>query len=265
MSATPSGPANTSDTTPAPSLSSEEIERFADCGFLGPYTLCEEAEMAAWRSEIEAVLATPSPQSHNTLYDRPENPGHNRHQDAPILHRIATDPAILGRMASIVGPDLQLWRTHFFTKEPGGKEIPWHQDWNYWPLDPMQVVSVWIAIDPVDAANSAPRFIPGSHKQQVPHISAPERMQFNQMADPAHFDATKAQQMVMRPGQFVLFNERTLHQSDPNTSDRRRMGLAVRVIPPTTKVTTYDTDGHGVVQVAGKDTTGINRLVQPPL
>jgi ectoine hydroxylase-related dioxygenase (phytanoyl-CoA dioxygenase family) len=38
--------------------------------------------------------------------------------------------------------------TNFFVKEPVAKEIPWHQDFNYWPLEPPIIVSAWIAIDP---------------------------------------------------------------------------------------------------------------------
>ena len=75
-------------------------------------------------------------------------------------------------MAALYGPDLLLWRTNFFVKEPGAKEIPWHlfvvrkaldtlvgdnkrkssslalrQDRNYWPLEPPIIISAWIAVD----------------------------------------------------------------------------------------------------------------------
>lgn len=248
----------------APSLSAEQVAQFERDGFLGPFELCSATEMQAQHAAIDAAIAAGSPQGHNHLHGKQENPGHNRHQDNRVIYDISTNPAIIGRMASIMGPDLQMWRTNFFTKEPGGREIPWHQDWNYWPLDPMAVVSAWIAIDDVDAENSAPNFIPGSHKQPVPHVQAPERMQFGEMADPTKFDSSAKRQMIMRAGQFVLFNERTLHQSDVNSSQRRRMGLAVRVIPPTTRITTYDTDEHGVMQICGHDTIGQNRFVERP-
>ena len=48
--------------------------------------------------------------------------------DCPLIHELATHPAVVKRMAALYGPDLLLWRTNFFVKEPGAKEIPWHQD-----------------------------------------------------------------------------------------------------------------------------------------
>ena len=55
-----------------------------------------------------------------------------------------------------------------------------------------------------------------------------------------------------------LFNERTLHQSDPNHSNRRRIGLAVRVIIPIVKVLDWDSPEHTLITISGKDQLGIN-------
>ena len=94
----------------------------------------------------------------------------------------------------------------------------------------MKICSAWVAVDDVDVDNSAMHVIPGSHRQLVPHISATEDQVFEEQADPAHFDPSQAVPIELKTGQFVLFNERLLHWSKPNTSDRRRFGLAVRVL-----------------------------------
>jgi ectoine hydroxylase-related dioxygenase (phytanoyl-CoA dioxygenase family) len=170
-------------------------------------------------------------------------------------------------MAAIYGPDLVIWRSHFFCKEPGGKEIPWHQDLNYWPLEPVVNITAWVAIDPATRANSCVQFIPGSHQRAVPHVPSPAdgRMEFGQMADPAHVDTSRAIDMELRPGEFVLFNEKTLHHSEPNRSQQRRLGLAVRVTIPIVKV---DHDqlfpGHCCILLRGEDRLQLNRLTAPP-
>lgn len=45
--------------------------------------------------------------------------------------------------------------------------------------------------------------------------------------DPDPRDIVRA---VLRPGEFTLFNVRLAHSSPPNTSDDRRIGLAVRCV-----------------------------------
>ena len=68
----------------------------------------------------------------------------------------------------------------------------------------------------------------------------------------------------MKAGQFVLFNERTVHHSEPNRSQKRRIGLAVRVIMPIVKVLQWDAPEHALVQIAGEDRLQFNRTTQPP-
>lgn len=126
--------------TSAPAaLSTAEMARFRRDGYLGPHKLCSPAEMAALRPAIEQVLDTVAPHGSR---------GHNRHLDSRAVYDLATHPAIVERMAALYGPDLLLWRTNFFVKNRGSKAIPWHQDFNHWPLEPPVIVSAWIAVDP---------------------------------------------------------------------------------------------------------------------
>ena len=69
--------------------------------------------------------------------------------------------------------------------------------------------------------------------------------------------------LEMKPGEFILFNERTVHHSDPNRSQRRRLGLAVRVIIPIVKVLKWDAPGHSLVRISGEDRMGFNKVIEP--
>lgn len=241
-------------------MTAAECETFRRQGFAGPYAAMTPAEMAVVRARIEQeVMPTAGP--------NPRMWGQSRHLDQRVVWELCSHPAIVERMAALYGPDLILWRSHFFCKEPGGKEIPWHQDLNYWPLEPVVNITAWIAIDASTRENSCVQFIPGSHRRAVPHVPSPAdgRMEFGQMADPAHVDLSKAVDMVLQPGEFVLFNEKTLHHSEPNRSTLRRLGLAVRVTIPLVKV--YHDElfpGHACVQLRGQDTMGLNRMQPPP-
>jgi ectoine hydroxylase-related dioxygenase (phytanoyl-CoA dioxygenase family) len=237
-------------------LATTAIDQFRTDGYLGPYKLCEPEEMATVRGDVERVLQTPPP-DHDTL-------AHNRHMDHRCIYDLATHPAIVSRMASIYGEDLLLWRTNFFVKEPGAREIPWHQDYNYWPLEPAVIISAWIAVDPSTEANSCLQLIPGSHRNLLPHVTAGKEMAFHEMADPSLVDGKNARKIEMQPGEFVLFNERTLHHSSPNASLMRRIGLAVRVIVPIVKVLDWDSPNHGLMQISGRDPLAFNRHTDPP-
>ncbi len=104
-------------------LSKEEVQQCHTQGFLGPYTLCSPEEMDGFRKRIdEEVLLTDS-LSNNRVQAR--------HLDRKVVYDLCTHPAVLDRMACILGENLILWRSNFFNKPPGGKEVPWHQDLNY--------------------------------------------------------------------------------------------------------------------------------------
>lgn len=121
-------------------LDDMSLNRFRKDGFLGPLPLIDREEMVRFRSVIELILKKDSCKS---VAERK----HNRHLDNSTIYDLASHPGIVDRISSIYGRDLLLWRTNFFVKNPGSKEIPWHQDHNYWPLEPPIVASAWIAID----------------------------------------------------------------------------------------------------------------------
>jgi len=241
-------------------LDREQIAFFHENGFIGPLTLCPPEEMAGLRRRIETEVLT-------TVGPNPKNPSQCRHIDKRVVFDIVTDPAVLDPMQSLYGADLICWATYFFTKEPGGVEIPWHQDLNYWPIEPLINISAWIAIDRVTKANSCVQLIPGSHKSIVPHIKSVGEMAFGEMADPVYVDQSKVIDIELEPGQFFLFTEKTLHHSNKNVSNMRRMGLTARMTLPIVKISHEVPPlfpGHVALIASGRDTMGFNRIGNPP-
>jgi ectoine hydroxylase-related dioxygenase (phytanoyl-CoA dioxygenase family) len=242
------------------SLRQEECEFFRSNGYLGPFAAVSADEMAAIRAHIDTDLL-------NIDGPNPKTRLQSRHMDSSVIARLATHPAIIERMNSLYGPDLIMWATNFFNKEPGGKEIPWHQDLSYWPLEPLLNISAWIAIDKVDVENSCVQIIPGSHKAVYRSVKSPESMAFPSMTDPTSVDTSKLVNMELEPGEFFLFNEKLLHHSEPNRSDRRRMGMSVRVTLPIVDIKQDGLPlhpGHCCILASGNDYMGLNRLMEPP-
>lgn len=240
-------------------LTAAEADFFRDNGYLGPFQLLPTHDMVQVRRHVDELLTRDGPNPRNRLQ--------SRHMDDALVARLACNPAIIDRMASLYGPHLILWATYFFSKEPGGAEIPWHQDLHYWPLEPLINISAWIAIDEVTTENSCVRLIPGSHKTVYPTVDAPPGMAFKTMTDPAFVDTSAAIDMVLKPGEFFLFNEKTLHQSEPNRSDRRRMGMTARVTLPIVKISQDGPPlhpGHRAILAHGEDYMGLNQLMERP-
>lgn len=234
-------------------LDMEDVRTFHQQGYLGPYTAFSPDEMADIRAYVEEHVLDSD--------DGPQDgvPVHDRHRDHDPMYDLYTHPAIIERMASIYGDDLLLWATHLWNKQPGDAEIPWHQDGSYWDIEPPLNISAWIAIDEVTTENSCVNIVPGSHHRQVPHVDADEGMAFDTMADPAEFDQNEAVSMELKPGEFFLFTERTLHQSDRNDSERRRLGTSMRVTLPFVDIDHESLySGHRAAVVNGEDWHGIN-------
>ncbi|MFW5830396.1 MAG: phytanoyl-CoA dioxygenase family protein [Planctomycetota bacterium] len=238
--------------TTATALTEAQVRSFHEQGVLGPFRLWDEDETPVMRALLESVY----------LNDESVHPSNNRHLDSPEVVDLVRRPQLMDRARSVLGDNILLWRIGCFLKAAGGLAIPWHQDWNYWPIEPAMVLSAWLAVDDVDEENACVQFIPGSHRQLLPHVPV-TGMQFQQGADPAQVDASQAVPMILKAGEFVLFNERCLHHSAPNRSDRRRFGLAIRMLPPQVRIMRYDSEHHGVVPLSGTDPLGFNRQVVP--
>lgn len=241
-------------------LSRAEIDFFHANGYVGPFAALTPDEMASVRDHIDAhVLTADGP--------NPKTRVQSRHMDSKVVYDLATHPAIIDRMEALYGPDLVLWATNFFNKEPGGKEIPWHQDLNYWPIEPLLNISAWVAIDDVKIDNSCVQILPGSHKKVLPHTPSRDGMAFSEEADPTSFSTEGLINMELKPGEFFLFTEKLLHHSEPNRSNRRRLGMSVRVTLPIVAIKQDGPPlhpGHRAILVRGEDHMNFNQMMDAP-
>jgi len=211
------------------SLCPKDVELFQHQGYLGPFELCPPDEMRSLRRELERLLDSPGPA---------KAPIQFRHLDSALTHDLCSHPAVVGRIASLLGPELVLWHSTFFEKPPGDIEVPWHQDGYYWPINPIINVSAWIAIDDATTGNGCLEVLPGSHKTRIPHINFNGGGRFRKRADPDQFQVSNPVNLEVSAGQFILFDAWLMHRSAANHSRRRRLALSARITVPTTRVDT---------------------------
>lgn len=194
---------------------------------------------------------------------RPEQLHHWLMWEDPFWLRLVSDPRLLDLVEPIVGPNIALFASHYICK-PGGDGLPvlWHQDGSYWPLEPMEVVSAWLAVDESTAENGCMRVIPGSHRgPALEHHRHDREAVLHTQIDPADVDETRAVDVELPAGGVSLHHPMLVHGSNANRSPRRRCGLTIRYIPATTRITRPD---WKTFLLRGEAVPGINNYYPVP-
>lgn len=251
--------------TPAQSgLSKAEVHQYHQQGWLGPFTLISEAEMAVVRQKIDVEILEPGREQglHEKDYF------HNRHLNNRCVWELLSHPNLVEKAACLLGPHLVLWRTNFQIKPPLSQQedwdtaIPWHQDCAYFQPSPNVILSAWIAVDEATKANGCMQVLPKSHRRLYPHIYTPGEDRFRKAADPSTFDPSEAVHIELKPGEFIFFTESTLHFSPPNRSETRRFGITPRLTVPFVEV--GNRAQLNVLMLKGEDYMGAYHVVEPP-
>jgi ectoine hydroxylase-related dioxygenase (phytanoyl-CoA dioxygenase family) len=183
----------------------------------------------------------------------------------PFWLTIVSDNRLLDLAETFVGPDLALFASAYIMKPPGaGRPILWHQDGIYWPLDPLEVVSLWLAVDPSTSANGCMRVLPGSHRQPLHELRMRDDVVNVFGSESAvDIDESAAVDLVLEPGDVEIHHPHLLHSSGPNRSRRRRCGLTIRYIPTSTRITTEEQPFVSAFQLRGD--AGVNQYQEPPV
>jgi non-haem Fe2+, alpha-ketoglutarate-dependent halogenase len=232
-------------------LSAAQVDAFWRDGFHFPVPVLSGAEVERCRDALEAhEAATGGPIASN-----------KRHK-VHLLFTWAADlvrhPRILDAVEDLLGPDILCWSSTFFIKEARTPDyVSWHQDATYWGLDPDDVVTAWVALSDAPVESGAMEFIPGSHRiGQLPHADTfhEHNLLSRGQEIAVKVDADKAVRVPLRAGEMSLHHVKLAHGSGPNTTEKRRIGLALRYIPPhvhqtkvrdsATLVRGHDTGGH---------------------
>ena len=211
-------------------LTRQQIRDFNESGFIFPLDVFTSEEAGANRTYFDGLMVDAAALGH-TSYSI-----NGWHKYCQGIYDLVTNERILDYVQDLLGEDLICWGTHYFNKLPGeDKRVVWHQDASYWPLTPSKTVTVWLAIDDADRENGAMQVVPRSHTHgQIdfePSTDEEKNVLGQSVREPLRYgDAPVA--FEMKAGQISLHTDLLLHDSEPNLSARRRIGLTMRYVPP---------------------------------
>jgi non-haem Fe2+, alpha-ketoglutarate-dependent halogenase len=209
-------------------LSRGDVDAFRNDGYVFPLRALDAAQTARYRLALESAEARVGGPLRAAMRSKP-------HLFLAWAAELVRCPAILDAVEDLFGPNLLCWSSSFFIKDahdPGF--VSWHQDSTYWGLSHPDVVTAWVALSPSDTYNGCMRVIPGTHlRDQLPHRDtfAPNNLLTRGQEVEVAVDERDAVNVVLQPGEFSLHHVRLVHGSEPNRSDVRRIGYAIRYIP----------------------------------
>jgi len=238
-----------------PRLNPAQVSEFRNQGYLIiKEPVFPQAKFDGLKGYFENMLAALPPNERPEGMDVP-------HFVHPALFEWLFADEVLDLVEPLLGPDIALFSSHFICKPRGnGKRVPWHEDSSYWRgmLDPMEVVTVWLAIDPSRRENGCMQVIPRTHDNGFSDYDPvdPTKNVFATEIRKSQRDDSKAVAIELEAGQASLHDGRLMHGSEPNTSELRRCGYTMRYISARTRFNREKHNYHQIYLARGRDRAG---------
>lgn len=233
-------------------LSDLQVAQYHRDGFVSPVRIMSEKDAVAIRGKIEAFEAVQGRPIHGTQKTKCS-------LLFPFMYDLFASSAVLDAVEDLIGPNILQYQCGVWIKEPeAGSYVSWHQDSTYYGMDPLDLVSAWVAFSPATAETGCMQVVPGSHKLGQLPVDYSEVSDDNLLASGqrTHFEIDEAKVVLMelQPGEMSLHHVALVHSSRPNKGKDRRIGVAGGYVPPHVRQTT-DLRASAML-LRGEDTFG---------
>ena len=227
-------------------LSSQLISQFRTDGVVVIRQCVSDKWLEALADAVEADIASPGPFFHGYQSGNRQGRFHGnlRMWEHDATFREFCFTSLLPGLATqlLESQKINLLYDQLFVKESNTpNRTRWHNDQPYWAIRGWQVLSFWIALDPVTEDSGALEFIPGSHRWDrwfQPESFGETQGQSRYEANPDYEPMPDIQlqredyplvSWDLEPGDAYAFHGLTVHGSGGNLKGyRRRRGYAVR-------------------------------------
>lgn len=205
-------------------------EAFLEEGFVYPIPALSSAEAQSYLDALDTYEAASGQKAAKTMRGK-------AHLKLMSLYDLIGHPAILDAVESVLGPDIMVWNSSLFIKEPHDPGyVAWHQDVYEFDTEADNLVTAWIALAPSTAENGAMKVVPGSHKNRLAEHAKSAEGSATLLRDglelAVEVDEADAVSFELAQGEMSLHHMYIFHGSPPNVSDTRRCGFAIRYVTP---------------------------------
>lgn len=208
-------------------------ESFDTDGFVVVRGFSEGGELQSIEAELGRLLATELdrlPPEH-VFYENKSEP-----ESLKQIQQLQTHSEALGefmnsrvrKLASeLLGEPVVPKNLQFFNKPPGhSQSTPPHQDGQYFLLEPCRAVTLWLALDSVDATNGCVRYIRASHRAGPRPHEPTATLGFSRgITDFGEDDLSNEVLCCAEPGDLLAHQAWTIHRAEANSSGRSRRAL----------------------------------------
>jgi non-haem Fe2+, alpha-ketoglutarate-dependent halogenase len=243
-------------------LTKAQVDSYHYDGFLFPIPALTPGEVAtclAGLHRLESDLGSPVAEADVKWRS-------HAYAHSPWFNDLIRHPSILDAIEDVIGPNILVWTSTFFIKEPHSPTYAaWHQDGAYFGLKPREQVCAWVAL--TDATREAgcmeqlsSRGVPREYHHAALGLANSINRAGQTIVD--DFDHSNPTAMALPPGSFSLHHEFAVHRSAPNNASHRRVGIGLNYMPTHVRV-----DGPVrccAMLVRGEDTYGHFDLIDPP-
>lgn len=213
-----------------------EKQHYDRHGFVVVRSLLETADFTELKNQLDRYVrdVVPTLADVDAFYQDRARP-----ETLKQLQRMGCDPFFREYMRhprwttlaqALVGEPVAADQPEWFNKPAGTNHVtPPHQDNFYFSLAPSNVVTIWLALDHVDAENGCLRYVDGSHLRGFRAHAKSKILGFSQgIADYSADDFTREIAVPLQPGDAVAHHGMTIHRADANTSAvRHRRSFAM--------------------------------------
>ena len=244
------------------SLTQAQVEAYREKGFIHPFPALSPAELAECRAGLErfeAELGSTVPKAEIKWRS-------HAYTHSPWFAKLATHPRILDVIEDLIGPNILIWTSTFFIKEPNSPTFAaWHQDGAYFGLEPKNMATAWVALydAPFEAGCMQAVSFHGAPKV-LHHAALRMEHSINRAGQTIVGDISEdgIETMALKAGEFSVHHELAIHRSGENNAGHRRVGIGLNYIP--THVRTTGPVKMTAMLVRGRDDYGHFDLIDPP-
>ncbi len=198
-------------------------------GFVIVRQLLSPSELDELRSNLDRYVreVVPTLPDGDAFYEDRSRP-----ETLKQLQRMGRDPFFRSYMKhpkwqslaeTLIGEAAQAEEPEWFNKPPNTQHMtPPHQDNYYFCMKPPHVLTIWLALEPVDEENGCLRYVAGSHRGGIRPHGRSGILGFSQgITDYGPDDQAREVKICLQPGDVAAHHGETIHRADANRSPTR--------------------------------------------